>query len=344
MRGFQLILSLILIGIVSGVSALNFSNRKPASYSIEEDLKAHFRRPDRIPFPSHNAYSEEKYKLGKLLFFDPRISRSGSMSCATCHSPAFSWTDGLPKAVGDRHKILKRRAPTLLNLAWGESFFWDGRARSLEEQALGPIQSPDEMNTPIPKLIEKIRSISEYGPLFQKAFPGEGVSKDTIAQALATFERKIVSDIAPFDRWVEGEETAISQSAQRGFVLFNTTGCVRCHTGWNFTNGSFADTGLITLDRGRGKIEKDKDTLFAFKTPTLRNIARRGPYMHNGSFPTLLSVIEHYDRGGAAKRKSKEMFVQPLNLNPEQKKDLLAFLETLTSEDEGITLPLLPRE
>ena len=299
------------------------------------DLKKQFIRPTTIPYPTHNPFTEEKYNLGKTLFFDKLLSGNRSMSCATCHNPDLDWGNGRARAVGWNHQELARKVPTILNGSWGWSFFWDGRAQTLEEQSLGPIQSEAEMNLKIPELIRRLSAEASYRDSFKKAFPGQDISADTIARALATFERTVVAGWAPFDDYINGDNGAISDSAKRGFVLFNNkASCVQCHTGWNFTNGSFADTGLKSQDAGRGKVTSEKDLQFAFKTPTLRNISRRGPYMHDGSLPTLLDVINHYDRGGEANRETTKIFLKPLQLSESEKADLIAFLETLSSHPE----------
>ncbi len=307
-------------------------------------LKASYLRPQRIPFPPSNPFSEEKYQLGKRLFFDTRLSGNGTMACASCHSPTQNWTDGRGRAVGHDGKILGRKSPTILNAAWGTTFFWDGRADSLEAQALGPIQSPAEMNQTLPKLVQLLEAAPEYRSRFDKAFPGKGITPETIAKAIATFERTVTSDIAPFDRWVAGDEGAISEKAKRGFVVYNGKGtCVTCHNGWNFTNGSFADIGLKSEDEGRAKIEANPALAFAFKVPTLRNISKRAPYMHDGSLPDLQAVIDNYAKGGAVRRPTSKLFLKPVELTEADKEDLIAFLETLNSEDEAVTAPPLPK-
>jgi cytochrome c peroxidase len=332
--------------VVWGVKtrAAGFANG--AGSLIRRDLqsvKASFIRPERIPFPPTNPFSEAKYQLGRTLFFDPRLSGAGAMACATCHNPALNWTDGQGRATGNGHKALDRKSPSLLNAAWGILFFWDGRADSLEQQALGPIQSEAEMNLKIPELVKRLQAVGEYGRMFKAAFPGEAISGDTIAKAIATFERTIVSDIAPFDRWIAGEESAVNESAKRGFALFNgQAACVKCHNGWNFTNGSFADIGLQSDDRGREKIEHSPALAHGFKVPTLRNIARRAPYMHDGSLPDLAAVLENYNAGGTVRRPTTQLFLKPLGLTDRDKTDLRAFLETLNSEDERVTAPTLP--
>jgi cytochrome c peroxidase len=221
---------------------------------------------------------------------------------------------------------------------------WDGRAGSLEEQALGPIRADVEMNLPVEQLMAKLQAIPEYAPLFQTAFPKEGMKPETIAKAIATYERTVVSGRAPFDRWIEGDTKAISEEAKRGFVLFNTKGaCANCHSGWNFTDDSFHDIGLASADIGRGKILPGIAKMqHAFKTPGLREITRRGPYMHDGSSATLETVMDHYDEGGI-NRPSRSELMKPLGLSQQEKADLVAFMKTLTSDMDPTTVPVLPR-
>src|SRR6195256_4904721 len=182
-------------------------------------MKAEYRRPALIPFPKENPYTPEKASLGKKLYFDTRISVTSAQSCASCHSPGFGWGDGLAVGVGHGMAKLGRRSPTIINAAWGAIFMWDGRLASLEEQALGPIQSPGEMNMPIEQLMDRLASIAEYKPLFAAAFPNEGMKSKTLAEAIATYERTVVSEPAPFDAWIEGSEQAISEDAKRGFAV-----------------------------------------------------------------------------------------------------------------------------
>jgi cytochrome c peroxidase len=221
---------------------------------------------------------------------------------------------------------------------------WDGRAASLEEQALGPIQSPVEMNMPIERLMERLASITEYNSLFAAAFPKAGLTPSTLADAIGTYERTVVSEQSPFDAWVEGDENAISTEAKRGFAIFNTKGqCSSCHEGWNFTNDGFHDIGLASADTGRGQFLPGIPKMqHAFKTPGLREIGRRAPYMHDGSIATLEEVIEHYDRGGID-RPSRSDLITPLGLTPEEKTALVAFLKTLTGNPIPTIIPALPR-
>ena len=307
-------------------------------------MKAEYRRPAQIPFPKENPYTPDKASLGKKLYFDTRISITSAQSCASCHSPGFGWGDGLAVGVGHGMAKLGRHSPTIVNAAWGGIFMWDGRLANLEEQALGPIQSPGEMNMPLEQLMERLGTIAEYQPLFAAAFPGAGLSPKSLAAAIATYERTVVSEEAPFDLWIEGNEQAISDEAKRGFALFNTKAqCSSCHEGWNFTNDGFQDIGLPSADVGRGQFLPQVIKMkHAFKTPGLLEIARRGPYMHDGSIATLEQVVEHYDQGGVD-RPSRSDLVKPLGLTPQERSELVAFLKTLTSNLDPTTVPVLPR-
>jgi cytochrome c peroxidase len=303
-----------------------------------------YARPTSIPFPADNAYTKDREVLGKTLFFDPRLSRSRATSCASCHNPGFAWGDGLPKGIGFGMKQLGRHSPTILNTAWADLLFWDGRADSLESQALGPIASPGEMNMPLEELIKTVNAIPGYKPLFERAYPGAPIDAKAIARAIATFERTVVSTQAPFDQWIAGKDNAISTNAKSGFDLFNGKArCSQCHSGWNFTDNGFHDIGVHGDDRGRGaKLPLDA-MQFAFKTPTLRNADLRAPFMHDGSEETLESVVAFYDRGGDEKRPSLSEEIIPLHLTDVEKSDLMTFLKTLTSSDNPVEIPLLPR-
>jgi cytochrome c peroxidase len=302
-----------------------------------------YRRPVEIPFPEGNPYSEAKSKLGRILFFDPILSGSQVRSCATCHNPTLSWTDSQPRAIGE--KTLPFRSPTLLNVAWIPALGWDGHFRDLEAVAFGPITAAGNMNLPEKVLIERLSAIQGYGDAFAAAFGKPEISPRNIELALATYERSIVSGEAPFDRWIKGDETAISEAAKSGFDLFNGNGrCSSCHSGWTFTDGSFHDIGTArNEDLGRGRFFPTSVKLrHAFKTPTLRDVARRAPYMHDGSIATLEAVIDLYDRGGI-ERPSRSELISPLGLSKDEKANLIAFLHTLNGASNPVALPALPR-
>ena len=314
----------------------------PAAQQSLAALKAKYQRPTSIPFPSDNPYSVEKAQLGQMLFFDPRMSGDNYIACASCHNPALSWGDGLPRGIGTGMTKLARRTPTVLNLAWAELLMWDGRKPSLEEQALGPIQTDVEMNQNLDDLVKELSAINEYKLRFTMAFPGEGLTGPNIGKAIATFERTIVSNVAPFDRWIAGDESAISPAAKRGFDLFNNkANCAACHSGWNFTDGAFHDIGLPSQDVGRYKELSLPSMMHAFKTPTLRDVDRRGPYMHDGSLKTLVDVMRHYN-GGGIQRPSLSGDMKKLDLTKAEIADVIAFMQTLTSDDPLPQVPRLP--
>ncbi|WP_132255783.1 tryptophan tryptophylquinone biosynthesis enzyme MauG [Methylobacterium segetis] len=317
----------------------------PAQQSLHE-LKDQFRRPAHVPFPKANPPTPAKVALGKALFFDPRLSRSESISCATCHNPSLGWSDGLPRAVGFGMVSLPRRTPSIRNLAWGAAFQWDGRADSLEAQARMPIAAPDEMNMPMDAVVERLKGVPGYAALFREAFgDDEPITARNVTAALATFQRTLVSGEAPFDRWISGEESAIEPDAKRGFAVFTgKAGCAACHSGWRFTDDSFHDIGLKAgEDLGRGKFAPPGVIAMqnAFKTPSLRDLQIRGPYMHDGQIDSLDAVLDHYAKGGE-KRPSLSFEMKSFELSERERRDLVAFLRTLQAEPVSVTLPQLP--
>ncbi len=329
--------------VLVGAATLMGIEQGAQSQQADDALRALYQRPDAVPYPEDNPYSDAKAHLGKLLFFDPRLSGENNLSCASCHNPSFSWEDGQKTSVGVPMTRLGRHTPTVLNLAWGELFFWDGRAESLEEQALGPIASSVEMAQDLDQLVGKLQAIDGYSDLFEKAFPGTGITLENVGAAIATYERTIVSATAPFDRWIAGDESAISDAAKRGFALFNgKANCVACHEGWNFTDWGFHDIGLPD-DQDLGRYEQlDIASLkHAFKTPGLRNIVERAPYMHDGSIRTLEAVVQHYNHG-FVQRETVSESIFALGLTDDEVADLVAFLHTLSSDDPAVTYPKLP--
>ena len=326
-----------------GLSGAIADGATPAQPTLAE-LKTDFARPKTTPFPSDDPYSKAKAYLGELLFWDPILSGSGTQSCASCHNPALSWTDGLRLGVGTQE--MKTHTPTMLNIAWAPILGWDGRFPSLEAVAFAaPITNPGIMNRKPADLLRALSAIPGYRAAFAAAFSDHAITEAHIADALATFERTIVSGPAPFDRWVTGDEHAISAQAKHGFALFTgKAGCSNCHIGWAFTDEGFYDIGTATGDDiGRARLFPNTVKLkYAFKVPTLRDVARRAPYMHNGSEATLADVIDLYDRGGID-RPSRADFIKPLHLTAQEKADLIAFLDTLTSDPKPVEVPVLPR-
>lgn len=314
----------------------------PLQHVSMEALRLEYVKPDSIPTPEDNKQTPAKVELGKMLYFDPRLSQTGNMSCATCHNPAFGWQDGLSTGRGHKGNRLGRHSPTILNLAWAPRLFWDGRAMTLEEQAKGPMLADAEMGMTEKSVLQTIKSIDGYRQSFFEVFPESGISLDNIAKAISAYERTIVSPDAPFDKWIKGDEKALSEAEKRGFVLFNTKAkCAVCHSGWRFTDDGFHDVGLTSDDSGRAKVVQNVPTLtHAFKTPTLRNIVDRAPYMHDGSIATLHEVIRHYE-DGFIQRTSLAWGMTGFKLTDQERDELVAFLGTISSY-EGVTLPKLP--
>jgi cytochrome c peroxidase len=290
-----------------------------------------------IFWPKDNPYSPAKAELGWLLYFDKRLSGDGTVSCASCHDPKHAFTDGQPFSKGIRGQVGGRSAPTVINRAFSLEQFWDGRARSLEDQAKGPIANPIEMDLKHEACEECINAIPGYRKRFKEVFGTDKVTIEHIAKAIATFERTVLSGNSAYDKFKAGDASALSESQKRGMDIFfsNNARCDSCHEGVNFTNGKYANVG-IGMDKpmpdiGRYAITKQEEDRGAFKTPTLRDVARTGPYMHDGSLKTLEEVVEHYNKGGI-KNKWLHQDVRELKLNDQEKKDLVEFLKALNGE------------
>ncbi len=325
-----LIMALIFIGSASLLFLPHTINAETI-----DSLKSNYQRPALIPYPDDNPYSEAKEKLGEKLFFDTRLS-GNNIACASCHHPNLAWADGLqrPRSVNVHSRKARRKTMSLLNVAWDTLYLWDGRALSLEQQATAPFTSLFEMNRPLYEMIAFLAENTEYQQLFDAAFPAQhdAVNQDNFARAIATFERSIVSDITAFDEWIMGDDNAISDSAKQGFILFNSkANCAACHSGWRFTDGAFHDIGINDKDIGRGAIVPDATMLHAFKTPSLRDITKRAPYMHNGEFADLEAVLDHYDNGFMV-RPSLDKEMRPLFLTKQERAQLIAFLQILSAK------------
>lgn len=301
--------------------------------------------PD-MPVPEGNALTPERVELGKKLFFEPRLSGHSNMACATCHNPALGWSDGLATARGDKSKVLGRASPTVVNTGYNTQQMWDGRKKDLEDQATGPLDSPDEMNADYTGLLSFLNSNPTYKSAFEKAYPGEKIDKVTFAKAMASFERTIVSNNSPFDQWLKGDRNAITPQQYRGFQVFKDPqkgNCAVCHAAPNFTDNGFHNIGLAQFgndkaDVGRYAQKPLAKMKGAFKTPTLRDIARTAPYFHEGSAKTLEEVVEHYAKGGVVKTNLSPNFKQA-QLTTQDKADLVAFMHGLTSKQNGDYLP-----
>jgi cytochrome c peroxidase len=294
--------------------------------------------------PDNNPLTPEKIALGKLLYFDPRLSKDKTISCATCHNPYHGFADPAPTSKGVGFKLGGRNSPTVINRLFSKEQFWDGRAGDLEEQAHGPLTNPVEMAMPSHNtVVNQVKAVKGYAPLFEKAFGSREITMPRIAQAIASYERTVVSGNSPFDRYTAGDKDALSAAAVRGMELFNgAANCKVCHAGFNFSDESYHNLGVgmdkPKPDLGRAVISKADSEKGAFKTPTLRNVVETAPYMHDGSEATLKGVVEFYNRGGIKNPwLSKE--IKPLNLTPQQVDDLVAFLMALTGEVNNLQPP-----
>ena len=288
-----------------------------------------FIRPTAIAHPADNPFTPAKADLGRRLFFDPVLSTDGTRSCASCHDPARGYADGRATAAGLRGRTLVRHTPTLWNVAVQTDLFWDGRAHELEDQALRPVASTVEMNLDPEVLARTLAADPSYRAAFAAAFPDvPGIDPASISRAIATFERTLVSPPAAFDAWLRGDASALSQDAQRGLVLFTgRANCAACHSGWALTDGGFHDVGLPGADLGRGALTLRGADQHAFRTPTLRELTVTGPYMHDGSLPTLAAVVDHY----ADHRTARRTATPPVALSAQDRADLVAFLRSLDS-------------
>ncbi|MFQ5652574.1 MAG: cytochrome-c peroxidase [bacterium] len=287
--------------------------------------------------PADNPLTAAKVELGRQLFFDQRLSADGTVACATCHNPLLGFTDGKSVATGIEQQEGVRNTPTLINRLFGRSQFWDGRAGSLEEQVLGPLENPREMASTLENVVRTVAADPSYQSGFHQVFDSE-ITMTTIVRAIAAFERTLVSGNSLYDQFKAGNTGALSESARRGLTLFESerTNCTACHSGHNLTNEAFRNNGagmdIAAPDSGRFKITGRQADFGAFKVPTLRDVARTAPYMHDGSLSTLAEVVEFYDRGGIPnKYQSKE--IQKLNLTGQEKRDLTAFLQSLNGRN-----------
>jgi len=287
---------------------------------------------DDIEYPDEEPPSQAEIELGKVLFFDTRLSSNQKQSCASCHNPDLGFSDGLKTSLGTMGKAVSRNTPHIYNLAWSSTLFWDGRAASLEEQALGPIAAAGEMNLPLDQLVPRLEKVSFYNLEFNKVFGKSGINLENIAKAIAAFERSIVSDNSAYDKYIAGDKAAMSPAAIRGLSLFEgKANCTNCHDGPNFTDDSFHNIGVssVEVDNGRANIAKSAELAGAFKTPGLRNAIFTAPYMHDGSEASLEDVIKYYNNGGKHKE-SLSKLIKPLHLNDVEVADLVAFLGALT--------------
>jgi cytochrome c peroxidase len=288
--------------------------------------------PPQVVSPPDNPQATLKILLGKQLYFDTRLSKDNTVSCASCHNPALGWSDVGPTSVGINAQRGGRRAPPVSNAAYLPLQFWDGRAPTLEEQAKGPIANPVEMGSTHEVMIKTVENIPGYVQEFHTVFGVTPITVHLVAQAIAAFERTVVTTDSPFDRYVNGDQTALTDQEKEGLEIFNGKGhCTACHWGSNFTDGRFHHIGVkpndpAKPDLGRYEITKDPKDMFAFKTPTIRDVSLRAPYLHDGSEKTLMDVVEFYNRGGDTDDQYLDPLILPLSLSQQEKEALVAFM------------------
>ncbi len=308
--------------------------------------------PDAPPIPEANPQSEAKVALGKTLFFDPRFSEHGTVSCNSCHNVMSGGDDNRPNSIGMHDARGGRSAPTVWNAAFQSVQFWDGRAATLEDQAKGPVTNPIEMGMgSLDEAMRRLKKISGYAPMFKAAFPDDRnpVTADNAAKAVAAYERTLVTPNSPYDRYVKGDTKALSAQQIKGMATFAAVGCTACHSGPNFSGPALpAGTGFfqkfptfpgsayevkykLSEDTGRYQVTKDRKDMHMFRVPTLRNIALTAPYFHNGQVPTLDEAVRVMAKVQLDKDLSNEQVV-----------DIVAFLDALTGEFPLQTMPRLP--
>ncbi len=332
-----------LIGGLSVISVLTLAscqvsqtelNMPPLSQADPMVIPAGFPKP---AIPTNNPVTPAKVELGRQLFYEVQLSRDNSKSCASCHSEAASFSDaGNTVSMGVFNQRGSRNAPALVNLAYDTTFFWDGRASTLEDQAVLPILNPVELSSDSISVVAKLSSNTFYKALFGQAFGDEQITMQRIGMALASFERTMISGSSDYDRFMAGDSSALSKSALHGMQLFNSkqVNCVGCHSGVNFTDNNYHSTGLAQFyeDQGRQDVTRNPQDNGKFRTPSLRNVGLTAPYMHDGSFATLDTVLGHYREGGKHNQ-TQDQLIQRLNISDQDVKDIIAFLNSLTDKN-----------
>ena len=328
----------LLMGIPSGDARGEKSAQAADASQGEYKLQIPFGLEETaVVIPADNPLTTEKIELGRALFFDKRLSNDNTVACANCHLAQFAFTDGKPVATGIGGQKGGRSAPVSFNRVFSSVQFWDGRAATLEEQSVGPFTNPIEHGfANYDEMLAKMKQIAGYRELFMQVF-GEDITIDNVGKAIASFQRTVLSGNSPADRADQGqEEGAISEEAKHGLLLFREKArCTKCHSGFNFTDEKFHNLGIgwddNKVDLGRYMVTKNPEDISAFKTPTLREIARSAPYMHDGRFKTLEEVVNFYNQGGV-KNPHQDPLIIPLELTKEEKHDLVQFLRTLNGE------------
>ena len=329
-RRFSLLLGLAILG-----GALGFVDEATSHSASGDTTKVPLGLDSPLPVPGENPLTPEKVALGRRLFFDPTLSRNRSISCSSCHLPGHGFGGNASLHSGIDGQKGRRNAPTLLNRAYGESLFWDGRVATLEIQALRPIQNPTEMGMSLDELLQRLGGDPEYRRGFDAAFK-DGINPQNVARALASFQRTLLTGNSAVDQFRHGDVSALSESARHGLWLFESRGvCWKCHSGRNLTDEKLHNTGVgwgrTPEDFGRFEVTGKEEDRGRFKTPTLRDVARTAPYMHDGSLASLREVVQFYSRGGTP-NPNLDPVMKPLQLSETEIRSLVDFLEALTGD------------
>jgi cytochrome c peroxidase len=319
---------------------------QPAAEPVAFEVKVPQGLPA-LPVPEDNPMTAEKVELGKLLYFDKRLSKDGKVACATCHDPKMAWTEHEPTSTGIGGQKGGANSPTVINAAYATAQFWDGRAKSLEEQALGPIENPIEMGHKLPEMIGQLNELTAYKEHFQKVF-GTDVTAEGIAKAIAAFERTVLSGNSPYDKFTAGDESAMNEAQKRGLELFKKSGCSDCHAPPLFSNYEYCNAGIgmdkEKPDAGRKAVTGKDEDLGKIRVPSLREVANTGPYFHDGSGATLEQAVALMAGGGKDNPNLSEMLksVRDAKLTEQDQKDLVEFLKALSGEYPIVEPPTLP--
>ncbi|MCX6317865.1 MAG: cytochrome-c peroxidase [Bacteroidetes bacterium] len=352
----------VILTVISGMVLLLLSFMEKEQTIEKDDLREIYSRPTASwPAPhvspsvswkelgllpespiAHSDSLQPMIELGKILFFDTKLSGSGKISCASCHDPALNWTDGKKTSVGHEGAVSKRNSPTIQNTWYYNRLFWDGRSRNLQDQAFGPINSETEMHSEMYEVMRKLSRSSAYRQMFKKAFGDEGIDPDRLTEAIAVFEKTIISRKSRFDEFLEGNKKALSNSELRGLHLFRTKArCINCHNGPLFSDNLFHNVGFSGAEQGYYKVSHNEADMGKIKTPSLRDVTRTGPWMHDGQFNDLQQVISRYNLAkfppGVA-----DTLLRPLGLSVREKRDLLAFLGAISAPPVEFNKPAIP--
>ena len=339
---FAFMLLLFVITLIAGCKKTDMGGYTRDIQPLPKQLTTY----EPMTIPADNPLTPEKVALGRQLFFDERLSGDGSRSCYSCHLCEKGLTDGLPKAIGAFNKQLPRSSPTLWNIGYQKEFYWDGRSASLEKQALAAWTGAN-MGAKADEIVAKLNALQGYKAQFQNVFKSDA-TPDTVVKAIAAYERTIISGDTAWDRWKAGNETAINKSAWRGWNIFQAIKCNNCHDGVLFTDQQYHNVGIgmdqKDPDVGRFKVTSKPEDTGAFKTPTLRDIAKSAPYFHDGSAKTLEEAVDIMLAGGKPNDHLDKKNLEIHKVLPEQREDLLNFLHSLTVTECGLTKPALPQK